>query len=185
MRLSRNQIAERIPHAGRMVLLDEVVEWDEEHIVCRSSSHQDRANPLYLAGQLSSVCAIEYAAQAMAVHGSLLMGGAARSNGANDGSGDGSGNGPGTGSGNGPSDGLDGAADRAATRPRAGFLASVRNVRMEVARLDGVHGALTIEARRESGDEARVLYDFEVRAGERLLVSGRAAVVLDAEGLLA
>ena len=176
MRLSRNQIAERIPHAGRMVLLDEVVEWDDEHIVCRSGSHQDRANPLALAGQLSSVCAVEYAAQAMAVHGSLLMGRAAEptavSNGSNAGSSDAA------------EDAADRAADRTATRPRAGFLASVRNVRMEVARLDDVHGALIIEARRESGDDARVLYDFEVRAGERVLVSGRAAVVLGAEGLV-
>ncbi len=173
MRLNRKQIADRIPHAGRMVLLDEVVEWDDEHIVCRSSSHLDRANPLYLAGQLSSVCAIEYAAQAMAVHGSLLMHRAAESDGLSDGSRDGA------------LDAADPVADRAATRPRAGFLASVRNVRMEVARLDDVHGALTVEATRESGDEARVLYDFEVRAGERVLVSGRAAVVLDAEGLIA
>ncbi len=169
MRLSRSQIAARIPHAGRMVLLDEVVEWDDEHIVCRSSSHQDRANPLCLAGQLSSVCGIEYAAQAMAVHGSLLMHRVAESDARH----------------NGWSDAAGDAADGVATRPRAGFLASVRNVRMEVARLDDVHGALTIEALRESGDEARVLYDFEVRAGERVLVSGRAAVVLDAEGLLA
>ena len=157
MRLSRKEISDRIPHAGLMVLLDEVVEWDDERIVCRSSTHHDRANPLYLAGQLSSVCAIEYAAQAMAVHGSLL----ARRDAALDG------------------------AEVAPARPRAGFLASVRNVRMDVARLDDVHGALMIEAMRESGDDARVLYSFEVRAGERLLVSGRAAVVLDAGGLIA
>ncbi len=165
MRLNRKEISERIPHAGRMVLLDEVVEWDDERIVCRSATHHDRGNPLCLAGQLSSVCAIEYAAQAMAVHGSLL---AHRD--AGDGAAD--------------SAAKDG-AERATSRPRVGFLASVRNVRMDVARLDDVHGALTIAATRESGDDARVLYDFEVRAGERVLVSGRAAVVLDAKGLLA
>lgn len=153
MRLSRGEIAERIPHAGRMVLLDEVVEWDDDHVVCRSDSHRNRDNPLFLSGRLSAVCAIEYAAQAMAVHGSLL--GAARG------------------------------ASEGASRPRAGFLASVRNVRMEVARLDDVDGTLTIAATRESGDDTRVLYDFEIRTGERVLVSGRAAVVLDAEGLLA
>ncbi len=173
MRLNRNQIAARIPHAGHMVLLDEVVEWDDDHIVCRSSSHQDRANPLYLAGQLSSVCAIEYAAQAMAVHGSVLAHRDADANSAR------------VDANNGAVDGVDDDADRAPFRPRAGFLASVRNVRMEVSRLDDVHGALTIAATREFGDDARVLYDFEVRAGERVLVSGRAAVVLDAEGLIA
>jgi predicted hotdog family 3-hydroxylacyl-ACP dehydratase len=157
MRMTRREIAERIPHAGRMVLLDEVAEWDDEHIVCRSSTHQDHGNPLYLAGHLSSVCAIEYAAQAMAVHGSLLAH-PKRSN---------------------------GGAGGAEQRPRAGFLASVRNVSMHVARLDDVHGVLTIVAIRESGDDARVLYQFEVRSGEKVLVEGRAAVVLDAEGLIA
>ena len=177
MRLSRKEISECIPHAGRMVLLDEVVEWDDDHIVCRSHSHQDRDNPLYLAGQLSAVCAIEYAAQAMAVHGSVLGRRDAetkrtrdrRNAGASDHEND---------------DAADD-ANRAPSRPRAGFLASVRNVRMEVARLDDVDGALTIAAMRESGDDARVLYDFEIRTGERVLVSGRAAVVLDAEGLIA
>ena len=57
---------------------------------------------------------------------------------------------------------------------------------MDVDRLDDIHGALTIEATRESGDDTRVLYGFEVRSGPRRLVSGRAAVVLDAEpGLFA
>ena len=153
MRLNRDDIAARIPHAGRMVLLDEVSEWDDERIVCRSAMHQDRANPLLVAGQLSSVCAVEFAAQAMAVHGSLV---------ANDSA-------PATG-------------NAFTQKPRAGFLASVRNVQMEVDRLDDVRGVLTIEASRESGDADRVLYRFEVRAGERLLVSGRAAVVLQMAG---
>lgn len=173
MRLNRKEISERIPHAGHMVLLDEVVEWDDEHIVCRSNSHQDRANPLYLAGQLSSVCAIEFAAQAMAVHGSVLARRDAEANAVRDGADDEA------------KDGADDDAGGSLFRPRAGFLASVRNVRMEVSRLDDVHGALTIQATREAGDDARVLYDFEVRAGERVLVSGRAAVVLDAEDLIA
>lgn len=146
MRLNREEIAARIPHAGRMVLLDEVSEWDGERIVCRSENHLDRANPLYVSGQLSSVCAIEFAAQAMAVHGSLLV--------------------------------RDDDTATVTMKPRAGFLASVRNVDLRVARLDDVHGVLTIEATRESGDDTRVLYRFEVRDGEAVLVSGRAAVVL-------
>lgn len=153
MRLNRSEIAARIPHAGNMVLLDTVDTWDDDRIVCRAVSHRDHANPLYVAGHLSSVCGVEYAAQAMAVHGSLL---ASR-------------------------DAAEALAQATPTRPRVGFLASVRNVRMEVARLDDVFGVLTIEARRESGDDARVLYGFEVRSGTRVLVSGRAAVVLDAD----
>lgn len=74
MRLSRAELAALIPHAGRMVLLDGVVDWDEARIVCQTTMHQDRGNPLAVGGQLSSVCGIEFAAQAMAVHGALLLG---------------------------------------------------------------------------------------------------------------
>jgi predicted hotdog family 3-hydroxylacyl-ACP dehydratase len=52
-------------------------------------------------------------------------------------------------------------------------------VELYVERLDDVAGELTITARRLSGDGGLVLYAFSV-AGERLLLEGRAAVVLDA-----
>ncbi|MGF6721262.1 putative hotdog family 3-hydroxylacyl-ACP dehydratase [Paraburkholderia sp. GAS41] len=65
-------IAAHIPHSGSMCLLDQVVEWDAEHIRCTATSHRDPANPLRAHGRLAAVCGIEYAAQAMAVHGALL-----------------------------------------------------------------------------------------------------------------
>jgi predicted hotdog family 3-hydroxylacyl-ACP dehydratase len=65
------QIAQRIPHAGRMCLLERAVAWDELSITAVAVSHTDLANPLRHAGQLSSLCAIEYAGQATALHGSL------------------------------------------------------------------------------------------------------------------
>jgi predicted hotdog family 3-hydroxylacyl-ACP dehydratase len=46
--------------------------WDAGTIVCRASSHRDPANPLRSARGLLAPCAIEYAAQAMALHGALL-----------------------------------------------------------------------------------------------------------------
>lgn len=55
-----------------MCLLSEVRTWDEQHIACRAHSHRDPQNPLRAHGRLAAVCGIEYAAQAMAVHGSLL-----------------------------------------------------------------------------------------------------------------
>jgi predicted hotdog family 3-hydroxylacyl-ACP dehydratase len=55
-----------------MCLLDGVLEWDAQHIVCRASSHRDPANPLRVADTLPAACGIEYGAQAMAVHGALL-----------------------------------------------------------------------------------------------------------------
>jgi predicted hotdog family 3-hydroxylacyl-ACP dehydratase len=54
-----------------MCLLDGVLEWDASRIRCVSRSHRDAANPLRAEGRLSAVCGIEYAAQAMAVHGGL------------------------------------------------------------------------------------------------------------------
>ncbi len=60
-----------IPHAGAMHLLDGVLSWDADRIRCSSRTHRDRQNPLRMDGRLSAVCGIEYAAQAMAVHGVL------------------------------------------------------------------------------------------------------------------
>lgn len=67
-------IAARIPHAGSMSLLDGVLEWSEATIHCRASSHRDAAHPLRRGGHLGICNGIEYAAQAMAVHGALLAG---------------------------------------------------------------------------------------------------------------
>ncbi|GCB05069.1 hotdog family protein [Ralstonia sp. SET104] len=140
--LDRNWIAARIPHSGAMCLLDAVVAWNDAHIHCTATSHRDPANPLRSHGQLAAVCGIEYAAQAMAVHGALCD------------------------------------AERA--RPRTGFLASVRSVEAHVPRLDTIETPLDIEAERIGGDGNNVLYRFTVRNGARTLLTGRAAVVLDA-----
>lgn len=140
-------IAARVPHAGSMCLLDRLLRWDATHIECRASSHRDAANPLRGALDAASVglpavAAIEYAAQAMALHGGLSA--------------------------------------PAGSIPRPGYIASVRNVASHVARLDDIDGELVVRAERLAGDASQVLYAFEVAddAG-RLLVSGRAAVVLN------
>ena len=71
MRLGKAEIAAMIPHAGRMCLLDEVERWSEAAIRCISRSHRDADNPLRAGAELPALCGIEYAAQAMAVHGRL------------------------------------------------------------------------------------------------------------------
>lgn len=68
----RSWIEAHIPHQGTMCLLDEVLSWDAQNIVCRSSTHRAADNPLRAHGRLGAACAIEYAAQAMAIHGALL-----------------------------------------------------------------------------------------------------------------
>ena len=64
-------IAARVPHSGSMCLLDTLRGWTAERIECSATSHRDPANPLRCGGQLLAPAAIEYAAQAMALHGTL------------------------------------------------------------------------------------------------------------------
>jgi predicted hotdog family 3-hydroxylacyl-ACP dehydratase len=72
VQLDRRWIEEHIPHRGGMCLLDEVLAWDDTQTRCRSSTHHSPANPLRAFGRLGAACAIEYAAQTMAVHGALV-----------------------------------------------------------------------------------------------------------------
>ncbi len=70
--LNRAWIAAHIPHQGSMCLLENVLEWNEQRIVCDALSHTDPLNPLRAADRLGAATGVEYAAQAMAVHGALL-----------------------------------------------------------------------------------------------------------------
>lgn len=69
--LNRAQIESRVPHAGAMCLLDSVQHWDAERIVCQAAAPTAN-HPLARAQSVPALAAIEYAAQAAAVHGSLL-----------------------------------------------------------------------------------------------------------------
>jgi predicted hotdog family 3-hydroxylacyl-ACP dehydratase len=71
--INAEEIYARIPHAGAMRLLDAVLSWDKKSIHCSATSHADCRNPLGEHGVLRNVHALEYAAQAIAVHGSLLL----------------------------------------------------------------------------------------------------------------
>ena len=69
--IEHDELCSLIPHSFDMCLLDRVEFWDKDKIVCTSNSHLLAANPLRRENSLSSVHLIEYAAQAMAVHGGL------------------------------------------------------------------------------------------------------------------
>jgi predicted hotdog family 3-hydroxylacyl-ACP dehydratase len=69
--LDRAGIAARIPHSGPMCLLDGLLSWTNDEIVCRTGDPSDALHPLRLAGMLPAACALEYASQAMALHGAL------------------------------------------------------------------------------------------------------------------
>ena len=71
MTLDHTAIRGLVPHAGAMCLLHEVLQADADSIRVRAVSHRDPANPLREGGVLPALCGVEYAAQAMAVHGSI------------------------------------------------------------------------------------------------------------------
>lgn len=70
--IDKQALCALIPHAGDMCLLDGVESWDDQNIRCFSRSHLAEDNPLREDGALAAVHALEYGAQAMAVHGGLL-----------------------------------------------------------------------------------------------------------------
>ncbi|HEV7359118.1 MAG TPA: hypothetical protein VGN99_14065 [Steroidobacteraceae bacterium] len=145
--MNRSWIEARIPHQGRMCLLDEVIEWDPHHIRCRTETHRAPDNPLRSHERLGIACGIEYAAQAMALHGALAGG-------------------------------APGASEHSPSR--VGLLASVRGVRLHALRLDDIESDLICEAAHLAGDSLTALYEFALRDRDRILLSGRASVVLDA-----
>jgi predicted hotdog family 3-hydroxylacyl-ACP dehydratase len=63
-----------MPHAGTMCLLERVLHWDANSIRCVALSHRNPHNPLAVDQRLGAACGVEYAAQAMAVHGGLRRG---------------------------------------------------------------------------------------------------------------
>ncbi len=74
--LDKAQFAHLIPHAGSMILIDQVDTWSTHHIKCSTLSHLASDNPLRLNNSLSAIHLIEYGAQSMAIHGGLLAGNA-------------------------------------------------------------------------------------------------------------
>jgi predicted hotdog family 3-hydroxylacyl-ACP dehydratase len=72
--LDAQAIARLIPHHADMCLLHQVLRYDAHGIDCVAVSHRYPHNPLRENGVLHAVCGIEYAAQAMAIHGALLAG---------------------------------------------------------------------------------------------------------------
>jgi predicted hotdog family 3-hydroxylacyl-ACP dehydratase len=140
--LDHHGIAARVPHSGNMCLLHSLQQWSASSIHCTAISHADPDNPLRTGGALLSANAIEYAGQAMALHGGLCA----------------------------TEDGP----------PQAGFLASVRSVRLLVPRLDKVAGPLHVHATQLAGDSRQAMYSFELRSDSgATLVDGRATVVLN------
>jgi predicted hotdog family 3-hydroxylacyl-ACP dehydratase len=138
VKLSRVQIAQLLPHTGDMVLLDAVTGWDERRIDCEIRNHTEARNPLRRNDRLPAMAALEYAAQAMAVHTALSHGGQAL-----------------------PS----------------GVLASIRDLRLNVDRLDDVAGPLRVSAEQRYAADSGFAYVFELHGTNGLLASGQLTVM--------
>jgi predicted hotdog family 3-hydroxylacyl-ACP dehydratase len=138
-----------VPHRGAMCLLERMLSWQEDRIECAATNHRDSDHPLRTRSGLLASAAIEYAAQAAALHGALQ-------------------------------------AHDAGGEAAPGYLASARDVRLAVFRLDDLprdpadaaHDELRVVAVRQAGDTSRLLYAFSLRHHGRELASGRLAVVL-------
>ncbi|MBK9235623.1 MAG: 3-hydroxylacyl-ACP dehydratase [Rhodoferax sp.] len=142
MKRNHAWVAAHIPHQGNMCLLDSVELWSDDDIVCRATSHRRTDNPLRNGGRLGIANGIEFAAQAMAVHGALLA--------------------------------------TEPVPPAAGFLVSVRDTQWQRTRLDDIDSDLMVHAQRISGNPTSLLYQFELRAADTVVLSGRASVLIKA-----
>ena len=138
--IEHEELCSLIPHSFDMCLLDHVESWDQDNIVCRSRSHLLETNPLRREQSLSSVHLLEYAAQAMAVHGGLH--------------------------------------DREkGLQMTEGYLAALRDIKINLCELDNLQSDLRIEANRILSQGGNMIYNFTVSTADTELVSGRATVV--------
>jgi predicted hotdog family 3-hydroxylacyl-ACP dehydratase len=150
--LTKSEIAARIPHNGLMCLLECVTSWDNEKIQCEAINHREIEHPLRQGDILETVAAIEYAAQAMAIHGALIA--------------------------EAHTDANENAVSL--NQPKVGYLVSVRDVTCHVAPLESADTPLVIMASRLLGDATQTMYAFQVHAGKTLCAEGSALVLIDA-----
>jgi predicted hotdog family 3-hydroxylacyl-ACP dehydratase len=151
--IAKELLRAMIPHSGAMCLLDAVEEWGADRILCTADSHTMLNHPLRSRDRLSALHLIEYAAQAIAVHGALLTkerGGQTH--------------------------------NVSTTKPRTGMLGALRDITLHADRIDTVAETLSISAQRRFAREDGLVYDFVVSASERRLCEGRIVIALRSLG---
>lgn len=142
--LTTQAICNLIPHEGTMCLIETLLHWDEEHLVCTTETHTHIENPLRYQNRLSVIHAAEYGAQAMALHGGLL-------------------------------------AKQSGQPPVAGFLVSLRGVRLYRQRLDDTDFPLVITTRKLLADGGNLLYAFDLALNHIPVAEGSVAVMAHKE----
>jgi len=147
--LDRDGIAALIPHSGSMCLLSRLESWDAAHIVCTADNHRQPDHPLRTRSGLLSTAAIEYAAQAMALHGGLISQQAGTA-----------------------------ATPGFLASARGVQLRVLRLDDLPLPGNDN-RDELRIEAHRQAGDARQILYAFTLTHSGQSIAEGRAAVVLN------
>ena len=135
--LDQHAIEQRLPHAGKMSLLQSVTHADINCLTAKTKSHLDADNPLRIAGEIASINGVEYAAQAMAIHGSLLS-----------------------------------------DKPQAGYIATVRNIVLDIPFLPQSNSYLVIEVEQLMSDTNGFTYQFQIHCQEQSIISGKITVFL-------
>jgi predicted hotdog family 3-hydroxylacyl-ACP dehydratase len=148
--LQHDGIAALIPHSGTMCLLDRLEAWDDTRIVCVATNHRDAGHPLRTRSGLLATASIEYAAQAMALHGALI----------------------------GQQAGTPATPGFLASARGVQFqVLRLDDLPMGVPQTHA--DELRIEAIRQAGDARQILYAFHLQHAGRRIAEGRAAVVLN------
>jgi predicted hotdog family 3-hydroxylacyl-ACP dehydratase len=148
--LDHEGIAALIPHSGSMCLLHCMTAWSPERITCTANNHRQANHPLRTRSGLLATCTIEYAAQAMALHGGLI------------------GQAAGT------------PATPGYLASARGVQLHVLRLDDLPLPPHEQPDELLIEATRQAGDAQQILYAFNVSHAGRPIAQGRAAVVLNA-----
>jgi predicted hotdog family 3-hydroxylacyl-ACP dehydratase len=148
---SSADIESLIPHAGAMCLLDRVLEWDRDGIVCETQTHRLPDNPLRNTRGLPITAALEYAAQAVALHGSLMCQSVEQGE-------------------------QTVTIHEPPVQPRGGYLAVLSHVNWQQDWLDTETEFLRISVKKEAQSSAGVDCSFVVSCEERILVQGSMVV---------
>ncbi len=138
-----------VPHRGAMCLLDRMLSWSEAGIECAATNHRDPRHPLRTSSGLLATAAVEYAAQAAALHGALHAQEAGSE-----------------------------AAPGYLASARDVRLATWRLDDLPRPSIGAAADELRVVAVRQAGDAGRLLYSFSVHHCGREIASGRLAVVL-------
>ena len=154
-----SDIAARIPHAGSMSLLKGVRAASAHSLLAWADSHRCLDNPLRLHGRLGAACGVEYAAQAMALHGALTQMGTE------------------------PGDSQEDAPSGGEAAVRGGYLVNVRDLQLHVPRLDELASDLLVQINQVDASGAFSIYTFSLCADAQqpeALLAGTAYVLLQA-----